>query len=266
MTIAAFLKDAQARLEAAGIATARLDCLILLEDALKLNRAAILAHLDREIDSLPLLELNKKIAQRMQHMPLAYIRNIAFFYGRPFYVDRHVLVPRPESEAMISLLKQLALPAMPRIADIGCGSGCLGITAALETHAVVHFYDISPDALKIAKRNARTHKVRGQYYEQNLLEHSWGPYDVILANLPYVPIKHAVNRAATYEPHVALFADDDGLALIRTFWKQVASDHPTYVITESFPFQHEQNAAFAKIAGYTIHTTDDFAQCFVTVS
>lgn len=266
MTIAAFLQAAQKQLQNAGIATARLDCFILLEDALSLNRAALLAHPEQEIDQSHLLALNKKIAQRALHKPLAYIRHNVFFYGRSFYIDHHVLIPRPESEAIISLLKQLHLSASPRIADIGCGSGCLGITAALETNATVHFYDISPSALRVAKRNARTYKVRGQYYEQNLLEHSWGPYDAVLANLPYVPTDYAINQAATHEPKLALFAGKDGLDLFRNFWRQIASERPTYVITESFPFQHEQITQLAKIAGYSLQATDDFAQCFIATA
>lgn len=266
MTIGAFLQVAQSQLQDAGITTARLDCLILLEDALSLNRATILAHPEREIAYPDLLKLNKKIVQRARHIPLAYIRNTVFFYGRPFYVDRHVLIPRPESEALITLLKRLFLPGAPRIADIGCGSGCLGITAALETNATVHFYDISPAALRVTKRNARIYKVRGQYYEQNLLEHSFGPYDVVLANLPYVPIDYTINKAAAYEPSLALFAGKDGLDLFRTFWSQVERDHPAYVITESFPFQHKQNTQLAKTAGYALRATDGFVQCFVANS
>jgi len=262
MTIAAFLQQTQAQLKSAGITTARLDCLILLEDALSLDRASILAHPEREIATLPLLELNKQIVQRMQHIPLAYIRSTAFFYGRAFYVDAHVLIPRPESETLIELLKKLPLPDQPRIADIGCGSGCLGITAALETNGTVHFYDIDAQVLSVAKRNAHTYHIHGQYYEQNLLVQSKGPYDVVLANLPYVPTDYAINRAAKHEPALALFAGEDGLDLFRTFWQQIGIDKPTYVITESFPLQHAQNTQLAKNAGYSLQATDDFAQCF----
>lgn len=262
MTIKTFLKAATEQLTAAGIATARLDCLILLEDVLQQNRAFILAHEDQEIDHLPLLELNKKITQRTKNIPLAYIRNKANFYGREFFVDTHVLVPRPESESIIELLKALPLPPKLAIADIGCGSGCLGITAALETNAVIHFYDIDESALAVAKQNAHAYELHTQYFQQNLLEHSWGPYTVVLANLPYVPSAYHINDAAQYEPKIALFAGDDGLDLYRIFWQQIAQDKPAYVITESFPFQHIENEELAKKAGYSLQATDDFAQCF----
>ncbi len=263
MTIEAFLRTATKQLIASGIETARLDCLVLLEDELKIDRAMLLAHQEDEIDEPPLLNLNTKITQRAHHVPLAYLRNTANFYGRAFFVDAHVLIPRPESEALITLIKKLSLPAQPHIADVGCGSGCLGIIAALEVNATPHFYDIDPAALTVAKRNAKNHHVQGQYYEQNLLEHSYGPYDVVLANLPYVPKDYAINDAAKHEPTLALFAGADGMDLFRTFWEQIAKSQPTYVIAESFPFQHEQNEQLAKNAGYALHATDDFAQCFM---
>lgn len=262
MTIGSFLKAGIEQLTAAGITTARLDCLVLLEDELRQNRAFILAHEDQEIQRLHLLKLNKKIAQRAQHTPLAYIRNMVNFYGRKFFVDTHVLVPRPESESIIELLKTLPLPKNPTIADVGCGSGCLGVTAALETNGTTHFYDIDASALNVTKRNADAYELEGQYYKQGLLEHSWGPYTVVLANLPYVPRAYHINDAAQHEPKIALFAGDDGMDLYRIFWQQVAQYKPPYVITESFPFQHTENEALAKNAGYSLQATDDFAQCF----
>ncbi|HKR82165.1 MAG TPA: HemK/PrmC family methyltransferase [Candidatus Saccharimonadales bacterium] len=262
MTVQAFLASATQQLKSAGIATARLDCLVLLEDELQANRSLLLAHPDQKIASLPLLKLNKKIAQRAQHMPLAYIRSKAYFYGRGFFVNHHVLVPRPESEALISLLKKLPLPMQPAIADIGCGSGILGITATLETEGIAHFYDIDRQALAVAKRNARAFGLRGQYYQQNLLEHSWGTYDVVLANLPYVPDAYHINNAARHEPKIALFAGGDGMDLYRQFWQDIAANKPLHVITESFPFQHTENQTLAQKAGYSLQAADGFAQCF----
>jgi release factor glutamine methyltransferase len=265
MTIGAFLKTATEQLKVAGIITARLDCLVLLEDELHQDRSLILAHSEQEIKNLPLLHLNKKVIQRAQNVPLAYIRNKANFYGREFFVDEHVLVPRPESEALISLLRQIDVPLQPRIADVGCGSGCLGITAALEYKGTVHFYDIDASALAVAKRNALTYQLQSQYYQQNLLEKSWGSYDIVFANLPYVPDAYHINDAAKHEPKIALFAGEDGMDLYRIFWKQIASVQPLFIITESFPAQHEQNETLAKKAGYSLRAADDFAQYFTTL-
>lgn len=267
MTIGAFINGSTKRLAAAGVMTARLDCLVLLEDELGKDRASMLAHLNQEIDHPSLLKLNNKITRRCQHVPLAYMRGKTDFYGRDFFVNEQVLVPRPESEALIDLLKKAALPGRPRIADVGCGSGCLGITAALEIiGSELHFYDIDEAALKITKRNAWHYKLhKQQYYWQNLLEQAFGPYDAVLANLPYVPEGHALNEAARHEPTIALFGGQDGLDIYRKLWQQVCAMNtkPRFVVTESFPFQHRQNAQLAKTAGYSLETTDDFAQRFI---
>jgi release factor glutamine methyltransferase len=107
MTIGNFQKHAGAELQESGIGSANLDVLILLEDALGKDRAWILAHPEAPLQELFLQTLNRQIVQRKKHEPLAYIRGITEFYGREFYVDKHVLEPRPESETMISLLKTL---------------------------------------------------------------------------------------------------------------------------------------------------------------
>src|SRR5690606_33246454 len=96
MTIQEFLKHAVSSLSQAGIATARLDALILLEDELGRSRAQLLAHLEDEIPPKTEVELNTKITRRAKHTPLAYIRGKVEFYGREFAVNEHVLVPRPE--------------------------------------------------------------------------------------------------------------------------------------------------------------------------
>lgn len=265
MTVGDFLAHATSELASAGIVTARLDCLVLLEDALDLDRAMILAHPERVLSAAQRIILNKRCIQRKDHVPLAYIRNKAYFYSRTFYVNRHVLVPRPESEAMIDLLKTCQLPLQPLIADVGTGSGCLGITAVLEIlHARLHVYDIDEDALAIAKRNARAHKIRAQFYHSDLLTVHGGPYDVILANLPYVPKDYPINEAASHEPKLALFAGDDGLDLYRTFWEQINELRPKYVITESLTEQHTSLRTIAKQARYVQQAQNGLAQLFIT--
>src|SRR6185295_9493236 len=104
MTVGEFLNEATATLKQAGVESPRLDTLILLEDALKEDRAVILAYLENELPEPTLTDLRNKIKARAQQIPLAYIRGHAPFYGREFFVTEHVLVPRPETEAMITLL------------------------------------------------------------------------------------------------------------------------------------------------------------------
>src|SRR5688572_26953494 len=107
MLIADFLQKAETKLKTAGIGSAQLDCVILLEDELHKDRAWLLAHPEHEVAHTHLKKLEKQVIRRAAHEPLAYIRGFTEFYGRKFKVNKRVLEPRPESEAMIELLKQL---------------------------------------------------------------------------------------------------------------------------------------------------------------
>ncbi len=264
MTTDDFLKTAAKTLEQAGVASARLDCLILLEDTLGLDRAAILAHPETRITPAQLSRLNKYITQRSEHVPVAYIRGRAPFFGREFVINDRVLVPRPETETMVEIFKKLPLPAHPRLADIGTGSGCIGITAALEipgSKAVL--YDIDPEALKVAGKNIKAFGANAECLKSDLLR-EYTPADVVLANLPYVPERYAINRAAEHEPKHAIFGGKDGLNLYRRMFEQIAAldQKPEFVLTEALPPQHPELAGIAKNAGYQPYSSQDFIQAF----
>lgn len=263
-----WLAAAQGTLQETGIETPRLDCLVLLEDVTGQSRAYLLAHPEMELTDEQLTILAKQLERRTRHEPLAYIRNYKEFYGREFYVDERVLVPRPESETIIELLKQLA-PKNPVIADIGTGSGVLAITAKLEIPgASVIATDIDEACLTIAKRNAKVNETIITVCHGNLLEpfiknDSLKP-DVLLANLPYVPTDFQINRAAAHEPAVALFGGDDGLDLYRSMFTQAASlaHQPALILTESLTDQHHVLVAIAQQQGYQQVADEDLTQAF----
>lgn len=255
------------RLASAGITTARLDSLVLLEDMLNKDRSWLLAHPERSLRTSDLEALDTKIAKRTQHIPLAYIRGKAEFYGREFVVDSHTLVPRPETETIVDLLEQLPLPTTPSILDVGTGSGCIAITVSLEiSSSKVSACDIDDDCLKIAAQNAERLKTKVSFFKSDLLKDA-ARYDVLLANLPYVPENFQINTAATHEPRHALFGGKDGLDLYRTLFVQAKTQSPPlrYIITESLPPQHRTLASIAKAAGFTLRQTDDFIQVFELV-
>jgi len=278
MNIRDFLAQATAELRAAGIESARLDVLLLLEAELGRDRTSLLAHPEDEISPASLYSLNKKCVQRKMHLPLAYTLGNAFFYGYAFYVNEHVLVPRPESEAIISLLlKEVGPLPSPRILDVGAGSGCLGITAALEVaNATVLLRDISREALAVARKNTERYqdKVVGRITLEQadlLAGLSAVQYlDAIVANLPYVPTDYPVNAAARHEPAAALFAGDDGMDLYRRFWQQIVASHHNrdssstspVVITEALESQHTAMVKLATAAGYQLSQTQGLAQLF----
>ncbi len=265
MNSADALAQGTSRLQKAGIGTARLDVLVLLEDCLRTSRAHILAHPELKLQRPALQKLEKWLARREQHEPLAYIRGFSEFYGRSFKIDKRVLQPRPESETMIDLLKTLRLPINPSIADVGAGSGALGITAVLEVpHSTSDLFEIDTAALAVAKRNVKKHKVSARCFYSDLLRASRGTYDVVLANLPYVPSYHYVNEAAGHEPRLAIYGGGDGLEIYRRLFNQLSGHRspPRYVLTESMPPQHGRLEDIATAAGYRETARRDFIQVF----
>jgi release factor glutamine methyltransferase len=262
------LSAGEQRLNEAGISSARLDVLILLEDMLHKDRAWILAHPEAEISDTQVHKLQRKVERRAKHVPLAYIRGFTEFYGRKFRVNRHVLEPRPESETMIEMLLKLKLPSKPAVADVGTGNGAIGITAALEIPgSVVDLYDISSGALAVAKHNTHLHELHLHARKMNLLSRPLRPYEAILANLPYVPDKWQINEAAMAEPKIAIFGGPDGLDVYRKLFRQLQrfTWKPKYVLTEALPPQHQQLMTITAEYGFELQLSDDFIQVFTPI-
>ncbi|MBI2592055.1 peptide chain release factor N(5)-glutamine methyltransferase [Candidatus Saccharibacteria bacterium] len=286
MTVGKFVREYTRTLKEAGVGSARLDCLVLLEDELGCDRAWILAHPEAEIKTEQLKELNKKLARRASHEPLAYIRGFSEFYGRRFKVNKRVLEPRPESETMVNLLCKLVVSHQSlvsshlKIIDIGTGSGVLAITAKLEIPgAQITATDIDPKCLKVARQNARALGAKVEFIEGDLLQPflstNYHLPTTILANLPYVPNHWKINEAAAMEPRIAIFGGKDGLNMYRRLFEQLKDFKGTtlrpkgrtlngvgFVLTESLPPQHEKLAKIAEHSGYKLQKVQDFIQLF----
>ncbi|MDO8265942.1 MAG: methyltransferase, partial [Candidatus Saccharibacteria bacterium] len=161
--------------------------------------------------------------------------------------------------------KKLQLPDFALVADIGCGSGVLGITASLEKAEIrLNMIDIDEKVFNIAKSNARTFEIKAEYYTGDLLEAYPDKYDVLLCNLPYVPVNYPVNKASEHEPRIALFSGSDGLEHFRRLFKQLQTgDYGTpVVITESLVEQHKQLKEIAQEAGFKQTAEKDLVQVF----
>lgn len=265
MKVEAWLKNAVAQFKTAGIGTADLDALILLEDETGKDRAWLLAHPETTLQGPSLRRLKILCSRRMEHEPLAYIRGKTEFYGREFLVNKDVLQPRPESETMVELLKKIIFVGRFTLADIGTGSGALAITAKLEIPNVkVIGTDIDAKCLAGAEKNASSLKADIDFYKRDLLEDLPVTADVILANLPYVPSDYHINEAAAMEPKKAIFGGPDGLDLYRMMFEQIAGlpKKPMFVLTESLPPQHKDLLSIAKTSGYKLKTSEDFIQVF----
>lgn len=270
-TVSEWLAETEATLNKSGLETARLDSLVLLCDELEQDKAWVLAHPEHVLQGSGLKNLNTKVAQRVQHAPLAYIRGKAEFYGREFMVNEHVLVPRPETEAIIDLLKRaLVLESGISIFDIGTGSGALAITAKLEVPtAEVMATDIDEKCLAVARKNARKLGANVTLLQGNLLQPIRDSRfkiqgSIILANLPYVPEDYSINKAAAHEPRLALFGGQDGLDYYRTLFAQMSlyKIWPSYIVTESLEEQHDSLEKIAASCDYTQTDVLGLAQCF----
>lgn len=272
--IKTWLESATEQLTQSGIGTARLDCLILLEDATGKDRSWLLAHPELELKSQILQRLDGQLKQRSSHLPLAYIRGKTEFYGREFDVDERVLEPRPETETMIDMLLQtvtsgqLTVNSKLQMADIGTGSGAIAITTKLELpEAEVWAIDVVQGCLDVASINSKKLKADIAFLKGDLLL-PLSAIDchpsVVLANLPYVPENYQINEAALQEPRIAIFGGTDGLELYRKMFKQIDSFglKPGLIFTESLPFQHDELTRIAVQSGYRQSRKEDFIQLF----
>jgi release factor glutamine methyltransferase len=212
------------RLQEKNIPESSLEAEFLLRFFLALNRVAF--YLDeRDLSRLQLAEFESLLVRRLAREPLAYIIGAQEFWSLPFEVSPDVLIPRPETELLIE--KVLALVGNPatftgKVLDLGCGSGIIAIVLALELPgAEIVTVDISDKALALAGRNVERHGVSKRV---TLVNGDWfspfnpsDKFDFIVANPPYVSglVCENLQPELVFEPDLALFAGDDGMAAYR---------------------------------------------------
>ncbi|MBS7346700.1 MAG: HemK family protein methyltransferase, partial [Candidatus Sacchiramonaceae bacterium] len=201
---------------------------------------------------------NNLINKRLKRVPLAYILGQKEFYGRDFIVNKHTLVPRPESEANVDLFKKV-MQDQDFLIDVGTGSGILAITCALEAldndiKLQVFASDISSEALKTAKLNAANKKLDITFLHSDLLQdisqEILNNITIVVANLPYVD-KEWINQAQPnelhHEPQNALYTQENGLELIYKLIAQTKTlPQLKHIILEADPEQHKSIIAFAQ--------------------
>ncbi len=236
-TIGEALSAGTSRLRAAGSESARLDAELLLGWSVGADRTALVAHSEAPVDDASAASYETALQRREAGEPVAYIRGIKEFYGLAFAVDRRALIPRPETELLVGEAERdvaWRLTSAPRpagtpnvrIVDVGTGSGAIAITLAtllrkrrMLAEVTLVAVDCSADALALARENAVAHAVADSatFVHADLLPDSEPPFDLILANLPYIPGPQIAELpiAASFEPAVALDGGPDGLAVIR---------------------------------------------------
>lgn len=182
-------------------------------------------------DEIQLNTLKEKVQKRIDtRLPIQYIIGKAYFMGEFFKVTPDVLIPRDETEILVTnaidIIKQNSLKT---VLDIGTGSGCIACTIAKQTDAYALGVDISSDALRIALDNVTELGInnRAAFRKSDLFskireeEH----FDIIISNPPYIPLGTMLSEEVNYEPRIALFADENGLR----FYREIIEQAPAYL-------------------------------------
>ena len=245
--------------------TASLDAEVLLSFVLKKPKTFLYTNPEKELTRSQRERFGRLVARRARRVPIAYLTNHKEFYGLDFFVDRRVLVPRPETELLVDVIieqiangkSQMANRELT-IADVGTGSGALIITLAkllptiCDSRFAIRYYgtDTSQPALAVARKNAAAHRVNVTLLRGSLLAPLKGKrVDILVANLPYLtPAQYQKNRDLRFEPRSALVAGRDGLEAYRRLFEHLERDglDPRLIICEIDPSQSRPIIALAR--------------------
>ena len=188
----------------------------IIEHVCGLSLAQQLSAKDSHLTPEQQMTIQRIISRLERHEPIQYVLGECSFYGLMFYVNPHVLIPRPETGELVEHILNNHQESNLRLLDIGTGSGCIAITLAQKLlHARVSAIDISPEAIATAERNARRNGVEIHFqcadlFDPQLMFHA--PFDLIISNPPYVRQSEKSEMSPNvldYEPHTALFVPDD---------------------------------------------------------
>jgi release factor glutamine methyltransferase len=203
-------------LEDAEVPVPRLTAEVLLCHALRCDRSYLYGHSDEELTKIAWIHYGRYLWERQRGKPTQYVTKKQEFYGREFRVTPAVLIPRPETEHVVERALQLAGQAAG-IIDVGCGSGAISVTLALETGRETWASELSASALGIAAGNARRLGADVGFVQCDLLSaFANASADLIVSNPPYVPdgeLDSLQREVRDFEPHIALFAGASGLEI-----------------------------------------------------
>lgn len=255
-----------------GVEEPRLNMEHLLAHVLGCRRLDLYLRFDQQLDEPQLQPLRSLLKRRGEGEPLQHLLGTVPFYDHEFICDHRALIPRPETEYLVSLIvtKEYSGTHKPaQVLDMGTGSGCIGLSLAKAwPEAEVTLVDVSEDALELARLN--THRVAGEKHSVRLIRShlfeklNGQTFDLIVANLPYIPAGEipGLSREVLRDPVTALDGGGDGLDLIR----QLIEECPQHLNQNgrvALEFHHDQAPAVSELlakAGFTeIHTASDLA-------
>ena len=222
MVIQTLLNEAAKTLAEHKISAPRLDAAVLLCHVLEKDRGYLITHNKETVPAMQAERYQSLIKKRAKGTPVAYLTGTKEFMSLPFFVNESVLIPRADTETLVEhVLAETTAPS-PAIADLCCGSGCIGVSLAYYIgQAQVTMADISGKAIETAKRNAAQNNVfdRCRFVCADLMQEALeGDFDVVVSNPPYIEtdvIDTLDQEVAAYEPRIALDGGADGLAFYR---------------------------------------------------
>ena len=221
-TILDVLEKGTSFLEKKGITDPRLNMELLVAHDLGLKRMDLYLRFDQPLKEAALASLREKLKKRSENIPLQHLNGVVHFGNYEFKSDHRALIPRPETEELVDLMKKQSFTKPARILDVGCGSGVLGLTLAKDLRTDCEqlvLTDLSTDALELCEQNREALEVEANLIESHLFSKITGTFDIIVANLPYIAESERENLEAEvlHDPEMALFSGPEGLDLLRPF-------------------------------------------------
>ena len=214
------INSASIKLKQKNILSYKLDSEILLSKALEKKREDILINPDQKVNFIQSLKFNHLITRRASREPIAYIVKEKEFWSKTFVINKHTLIPRPETELMVDGIIKIYRNQKISILDIGTGSGCILISLLSELVSSRGIgIDISKGAIFLAKKNAKKHNIRNIDFKVRSFTDIYNyKFDLIVSNPPYISsreIKNLQEDIKKYEPKIALDGGNDGLDVIK---------------------------------------------------
>ncbi len=250
MTVLEVLRSTTAYFQKRAIESPRLNAEHLVAHSLGKKRIELYLDFERALAEPELAPLRELVRRRGQGEPLQHLLGTVEFGEQTFVSDKRALVPRPETEQLVEYLCDLTLPHDGRFLDVGTGSGVIILSlAARFPEAELHAVDLSADALALARENAAQLGIpdRVRFSQGNLLDKIEAHFDLIVANLPYIPAHDApqLSPEVQRDPAVALFGGENGDELIR----ELIAAAPAYLKSGgilALEIGHDQSAALSR--------------------
>lgn len=254
-------------LQKADIVDAKTDSWLLLAMACKIDHTYYYMHIDEEMTEEQVREFEVLIRKRAERVPLQYITGEQEFMGLTFHVNSNVLIPRQDTETLVEEALKIVHPGM-KLMDMCTGSGCVLISILKNAHDVEGIgYDISKQAINVAKENAKLNEVPAMFERSDLFEDVVEKdFDVIVSNPPYIPtdvIATLMPEVAEFEPREALDGKGDGLYFYSKILEQCKNymKPDGYVLFEIGCEQGDSVSTMMRLAGFSeVHVIKDLAR------